>query len=258
MTIKAVFFDIDGTLIDMDADDISPAVKDALRQLQNQGIKIFFATGRPPYFLPEEKDIRFDGALCFNGAFCYDNDHVISSNAIPSEDVKQIIQNADHMHKITGVCTAEKFGTNGYEDMLEAYMNFSGHTIHIADDFEEMIRKPVFMMMVSTVPQQDEELLHGTKHVSVARWWNNAVDLIPEGSSKAEGMRKIMRSMNLDVDACMAFGDGGNDTDMIEAAGVGVAMGNADEDVQSHADYVTDTCKNDGIVSALKHFNLIV
>lgn len=96
MEIKAVFFDIDGTLIDMDADEMSWAVKDALH-----GIKLFLATGRPPYFLPEEKDVRFDGALCFNGALCYDNSHVISSNAIPGKDVNQIIQNADY---VTDTC----------------------------------------------------------------------------------------------------------------------------------------------------------
>lgn len=257
MEIKAVFFDIDGTLIDMDADNISAPVKGALHQLQDKGIRIFIATGRPPYFVSEEEDLKFDGALCFNGALCFVNNHVISSTAIPHEDVMRIIENANAMHKITGVCTAQQFVTNGYEDTLEEYMNFSGHTILIADDFEKMIQKPIFQMMVSTTSEQDEALLRGTDHVSAARWWDKAVDLIPKGSSKSSGMRKIMQSLGYDEKACMAFGDGGNDSDMIEAAGIGVAMGNASEEVKKHADYVTDTCKNDGVVSALKHYGLI-
>ena len=56
---------------------------------------------------------------------------------------------------------------------------------------------------------------------------------------------------------CMAFGDGGNDIPIIEYAGIGVAMGNATDDVKAAADYVTDTVDEDGIVTALEHFGVI-
>ena len=55
----------------------------------------------------------------------------------------------------------------------------------------------------------------------------------------------------------MAFGDGGNDISMLKAAGVGVAMGNASDDVKSHAAYVTTSASEDGIANALKHFGLV-
>ena len=55
----------------------------------------------------------------------------------------------------------------------------------------------------------------------------------------------------------IAFGDGGNDVDMLEYAGIGVAMGNAGEDVKAAADYVTTAIDDDGIFNALKHFNVI-
>ena len=55
----------------------------------------------------------------------------------------------------------------------------------------------------------------------------------------------------------MAFGDGGNDVEMIEYAGIGVAMGNALPDVRKHADYVTSTVDEDGIVAALRHFRIL-
>ena len=56
---------------------------------------------------------------------------------------------------------------------------------------------------------------------------------------------------------CMAFGDGGNDIPIIEYAGIGVAMGNATDDVKAAADYVTDTVDEDGIVTALQRFGVL-
>lgn len=257
MEIKAVFFDIDGTLIDVEADDMSSAVKNALHELQDKGIKIFYATGRPPYFLPEPEGLKFDGAICFNGALCYDNENTIFRKVIDYSDVTGIVENAYRMNKVTGICTLDKFRTNGYEDTLEEYMNFSGHTIIISDDFDKMTKENIFQMMVSTTPEQDAQLLEGIQNVTPVRWWDKAVDLIPKGVSKAEGIRQVMDFYGMDMNECMAFGDGGNDIDMIETAGIGVAMGNANEEVKRHADYVTDTCRNDGIISALKHFNIM-
>ncbi len=58
-------------------------------------------------------------------------------------------------------------------------------------------------------------------------------------------------------DEIMAFGDGENDIDMIEFAGIGVAMGNADEEVKQRADYVTDNVNRDGVRKALEHFGML-
>ena len=55
----------------------------------------------------------------------------------------------------------------------------------------------------------------------------------------------------------MAFGDGGNDISMLKYVGIGVAMGNAKDDVKAIADYITDSVQEDGIVSALKHFDIL-
>lgn len=61
----------------------------------------------------------------------------------------------------------------------------------------------------------------------------------------------------MDINDCVAFGDGGNDKGMLEVAGIGVAMGNANDDVKAVADYVTTTVDDNGIANAFKHFKLI-
>ena len=96
-----------------------------------------------------------------------------------------------------------------------------------------------------------------SKSVNLARWWERAVDVIPASSGKAAAIKEVLKYYGFSAEECMAFGDGGNDIDMIKFAGIGVAMGNSDEEVKMAADHVTDTCDNDGIYKAFKYFKMI-
>ena len=88
-------------------------------------------------------------------------------------------------------------------------------------------------------------------------WHPQAVDLIPPNSGKTLGIEKFIEKENIDVQETMAFGDGENDIDMLQYVGLGIAMGNSDKRVKKCADYITDSCENDGIYKALKHIELI-
>ena len=68
---------------------------------------------------------------------------------------------------------------------------------------------------------------------------------------------KIIEYFGISLNETMAFGDGGNDISMLQHAGLGVAMGNAKEEVKQKADYVTTSVDEDGIANALKHFGII-
>jgi len=67
----------------------------------------------------------------------------------------------------------------------------------------------------------------------------------------------MLEYFRIPLNECVAFGDGGNDVAMLEHAGIGVAMGNAEDDVKQYADYVTDSVDEDGIFKALEHLNII-
>ena len=75
--------------------------------------------------------------------------------------------------------------------------------------------------------------------------------------SKEFGLRKLAEELGYDLKDVYAFGDALNDMEMIKVAGVGIAMGNAKEELKAIADYVTDDINNDGIMKALKHFKLL-
>ena len=95
------------------------------------------------------------------------------------------------------------------------------------------------------------------KHSVTTRWHPEFTDIVPENISKAEGISRVIAGYGIGREEVMAFGDGGNDVEMIEYAGIGVAMGNALPDVRKHADYVTSTVDEDGIVAALRHFRIL-
>ena len=89
--IKAVFFDIDGTLVSFNTHKIPKSVFEALKLLKKNGIKIFIATGRGKDGLYVLEDLEFDGYITLNGQYCYNRDGIIYENTIVKEDLKALI-----------------------------------------------------------------------------------------------------------------------------------------------------------------------
>ena len=93
--IKIAFFDVDGTLVDMEKKVITPAMIETLKHLKENGIILCMATGRGPYLVPSFPGIDFDVFLSYNASYCYTKDEVIFSNPIPKEDVKAIVESSN-------------------------------------------------------------------------------------------------------------------------------------------------------------------
>ena len=94
-------------------------------------------------------------------------------------------------------------------------------------------------------------------HCVSARWHPAFTDITVKGANKGNALITVARQLELDINECIAFGDGGNDLSILKAAGIGVAMGNANDDVKAVANYVTTSVDENGIWNALKHFNAI-
>ena len=111
--IKIIFFDIDGTLIAMDQDTISEKTLEALKRLQEKGVKLCLATGRGPMLVPHFEGVEFDAFLTYNGSYCYDHSGTLYSNCIPLKDIERIIKNADKMGKPVALATKDRMAANG-------------------------------------------------------------------------------------------------------------------------------------------------
>ena len=110
--IKIAFFDIDGTLIDMERKEISEKMLETLKDLQKNDVKICIATGRAPMAIPKFEGVEFDAFLAYNGSYCYDTDGMILDHFIPAEDVQRLIQNATKMHRPLALSTKDKIEAN--------------------------------------------------------------------------------------------------------------------------------------------------
>ena len=105
--------------------------------------------------------------------------------------------------------------------------------------------------------QERRYFTEGLEEVTVSRWYPAFFDMNSKGLSKADGIAAAIAEFGIAREETMAFGDGGNDSEMLRYAGTGVAMGNSDDSVKSCADYVTLSVDEDGISHAVRHFGLL-
>ena len=100
--VKAIFFDIDGTLVSFKNHQIPKSTFDALYKLKEKGIKLFIATGRGKDGLDVLNDFPFDGYITLNGQYCYTNNQIIYSNTIQKEDLQALQGYDEHGHHRSG------------------------------------------------------------------------------------------------------------------------------------------------------------
>lgn len=255
--IKIAFFDIDGTMIDMDKKVISKRMLETLAQLKQNNIIICIATGRPPKNVPHFPDVEFDAFLTFNASYCYTKDEIIFKNPIPSSAVQTIIKNAESMGRPLAVANAVRVGANGKDRDLADYFAIANQAVEIAEDFEDLAKEDIYQMMMGCYKEEYSRALERAEGAKITAWWDRAVDIIPANGGKGIGVEKILGYYHLTKDESIAFGDGTNDIEMLQASGIGVAMGNATEDVKKIADHICGSVAEDGIYFYCKENGLI-
>lgn len=245
--VKIIFFDIDGTLIDFKGKPLSPKTREALLRLREKGILLCIATGRSPMALPKFEGVTFDAWLVFNGSLCYTPEHTIFRNPIPAEDVQKLINNATALGRPVSVATAQRLAANGSDVDLSDYYAIGNLQLEVAEDFEEVARQDVFQVMMGCREQDYPAILQGVDGAKIAAWWDRAADIIPANGGKGAGIQAMLNYYGLTKAEALAFGDGNNDIEMLQAVGTGVAMGNASDKLKSIADDVCGHVAEDGI-----------
>lgn len=255
---KAIFFDIDGTLLSFTSHEISPATLEALHTLRKKGIRLFLATGRHRSMIRPVLDLfPFDGCITLNGQFCFCGDIVLRNVPLDAAD-------ADYLAEVTSQGAFPCL----FLEAEHTYMNFSSPK---CDVFPQQLSIPLppvedpirakehkLYQVVAFLTKEEEHILtQHTRHLTPMRWHPDFIDVIADGGGKDSGMDALLEHFEISLEDTMAFGDGENDLPMLRHAAVGVAMGNASQLVKDEADYITASVDEDGIVQALAHFGLL-
>mgnify|MGYP004544888957 CR=1 FL=1 len=247
MDTKIIFFDIDGTLIDMKKKQITERMLDTLRRLRERGILLAIATGRAPVALPHFEGIEFDVLLTFNGSYCFAGEETIYSNCLRPEDIETIRRNAAAMNRPIAVATKNRMAASGTEPDLEEYYGFARLKLEVAEDFDQVAQEDVYQILAACRKEDYARMMKDVKGAKITSWWDRAVDIIPSAGGKGRGIAKVLEYYHLDRSQAMAFGDGNNDIEMLEAVGTGVAMANGSDDLKAVADEICGDVTEDGI-----------
>lgn len=255
--IKALFFDIDGTLISFGTHRVPDSTVEALEKVHARGIRIFIATGRPKRIINNLSQLEsrglIDGYVTINGSYCYLGDKVVYKESVPREVVEEV---GDYCasHTVTCIVSTETeiYVTRPDEQFRYIFYDYLHVDKMQAADYKDLSKQRIFQLTPFFSLAQEQEIRPLLSHCSIARWHPAFVDIT--GGTKEHGIRQMLPAIGLTDNEIMAFGDGGNDKGMLRFAGIGVAMGQAAEDVKAAADYVTAPVDEDGVVKALKKF----
>lgn len=255
--IKALFFDIDGTLISFGTHRVPDSTVEVLEKVHARGIRIFIATGRPKRIINNLSQLEsrglIDGYITINGSYCYLGDKVVYKESVPHSIVKRV---GDYcaLHNITCIVSTETeiYVTRPDEQFRYLFYDYL-HVDHMqATDYEDLSGQRIFQLTPFFSVKQEQEIRPLLTHCSIARWHPAFVDIT--GGTKEHGIRQMLPVIGVTEQEIMTFGDGGNDKGMLRFAGIGVAMGQAADDVKAAADYVTKPVDEDGVACALKKF----
>ena len=249
--VKAIFFDIDGTLVPMGDAKMPDSTMESLRRMREKGIKLFVATGRPINTTGHVQAMfDFDGYICANGQYCVNKTGVIHEQYIPKSSLLEIIPYINE-HQIPVVfASLERSYINEYN---KNQYDASWPTVDLYDVVDEKI----VQIMAYISEDKDNDFLAHLPGCKTARWTPAFADIIPSDGGKEAGIDYVLNYYGISLEDAMCFGDGGNDITMLRHVPKSVAMGNANDKVKASASYVTSDVREDGIYNALKHFSVL-
>ena len=259
--IKALFFDIDGTLVSFNTHKVAQSTIDGLNIAKERGIKIFISTGRPLSFINNLEDIEhlIDGYITTNGSYNFMGKSVISMHSIPKEEVLTLVDYLNKHEYPAILVGTDNTAVINHKPIVDRIVI---DTLNITNiDFsitaKTVLQQDILQITPFITQEQQDIIMPQIPHCASERWHPDFIDTVNKQASKGKALSDIVAYNDLLISETMAFGDGGNDISMLLKAGVGVAMGNANDNVKAIANYVTSSADDDGIYKALKHFEVI-
>lgn len=254
MDKKIFFFDIDGTIYHQQI--ITERVINAIHNIQKEGHYCFIASGRPYTFIPQVlKDVGFDGFILANGAHVIYNNEILSIEPLDYnylDDLLKFLRETGNEYILQTVDTCYL-----KEDYIKLYSFFKriGMRVHefIRDyDEKEIMRQTIKVEVWPNDLASGEMIKENLEHFSWHQYECLNMELYSNKVSKASGIEKIIKLLNIKSENTYAFGDGRNDFEMFETVEHSYAMANASGEVQKRAKNVCPSVMEDGVAVILE------
>lgn len=266
--IKLIAIDLDGTLVHSDQ-TISARTISTILTAQSKGVKVAIVSGRPTFGASpaaEALQLASHGGylVSYNGAEIYEcsTGHMLFSDTL-DEAVKPIVCKVASDNRLAVMTYIGKEVVTETANADNEYIRYSSMRnkmpVRLVDNFLSAAAQPIVKCIITGEP---EILADIEPHINAAlqgradayRSEPFFLEVVPHGIDKAQGLSRLLSFVNMDPDEVMALGDGYNDIPMIEYAGCGVAMDNAQEAVKAKADYITLGNNDDGVAAAIERF----
>lgn len=264
MKYRLIAMDLDGTL-NNDQKIITKKTKAALMAAQQRGIRLALASARPSPGLYRERDAlrlqEFGGILMsYNGGRIVDAEsgRTLFETAMDREQARRVLRSLEKLPVTPILDDGKQFFVTDHKGFKVEYecRNNAMECTEVENLADFLTFAPIKILMsvdpaeIMAVQARIAALLpEGLTVVQTAPFY---LEVIPQRINKGQGIRDICRALGIDPWEVIAFGDAENDIPMLRAAGVGVAMGNAAENVKAAADTVTLSNNDDGIAAALE------
>ena len=258
--IRAAFFDVDGTLAAMGSHYLPDSARRAITRLRENGVAAIVSTGRHALELEEENilpGLDFDGYIYMNGQLCELAGRPVLENRIAPAELRALRVFLQQHHRSCIILERDAMYTNLVDDRLVTEQARIGTAVPPVRDIDGLEDRAVYQVIPFVSPGEEAELMARMPGCKAMRWGEAVVDVATVSGGKEAGIRALCAALGITTEEIIAFGDGQNDIGMLQLAGIGVAMGNALDEVKAAADYVTDTVEADGLAHALQHFHLI-
>ncbi|MCO7126258.1 Cof-type HAD-IIB family hydrolase [Sporolactobacillus shoreicorticis] len=258
---KIVFFDIDDTLYDQNK-LVPDSTAEAIKKLQEQGVITAIATGRSPFmFRALRSQLDIHSFVSINGSYVVHNDKPVYTNPLAADTLGTLVSQTREIGWSLAFVTDKSLKMDGEPDdkarasieSLKLPVSFPESDPHFFENHE------VYQGLLFYSDHDEAGFLRNEpfNRFRYVRWHKYGVDVIPRYGSKAEGIKQLLKQLNLTPDEACAFGDGNNDIEMLSYVGTGIAMGNAVDEAKKSADLVTTSVHQDGIYNGLKQVGLL-
>ena len=256
--IKVIFFDIDDTLRNSKTGFIPTSIPTVFKQLREKGVLTGIATGRGIFgVVPEIRELKPDFFVTLNGAYIEDKKgNVIDNNKISKDKVESYIAWSKEVGIDYGLVGSHTAKLSTRTELISEAIDPIYPDLDVDPDFYE---KEDIYQMWTFEDRGDDLILPDTlsSTLRMVRWHEHSSDVVPISGSKAAGVAKVVEHLGLKPENVMVFGDGLNDLELFDYAGISIAMGNSHEKIKEKADYITKTLEEDGIFDALERFGMV-